>query len=55
MGLTQTDLAEKVFVSRQSIIAIETGKYVPSTILSLKLAKVLGRKVEEIFILESTD
>ena len=54
-NLTQADLADKIGVSRQTINAIEANKYVPSTILALKMAKVFGKKVEEIFTLEKTD
>jgi putative transcriptional regulator len=54
-NLTQADLAEKVKVARQTIIAIEAGKFVPSTILAFKIAKVLNCKVEDIFALEDSD
>ena len=54
-GLTQEDLANKVSVSRQTINAMEANKYVPSTVLALKIAKVFSKTVEEIFILEKTD
>jgi putative transcriptional regulator len=54
-GLTQEDLAGKVAVSRQTINAMEANKYVPSTVLALKIAKVFGKTVEDIFILEKTD
>jgi putative transcriptional regulator len=54
-GLTQEQLAQKVAVSRQSINAIEANKYVPSTVLALKVAKVFNKTVEEIFILEEND
>ena len=50
--LTQAQLAELVNVSRQTIISIETNRYVPSVELSLKLAKALGKKVEDLFVLE---
>ena len=53
--LTQEDLAKLVGVSRQSINAIESGRYVPSTVLALKMAQVFGKPVEEIFFLEETD
>lgn len=53
--LTQTQLAELVGVSRQTIFSIEVSKYVPSVILSLKLARVFGKKVDEIFQLELPD
>lgn len=52
---TQADLAEKVRVSRQTINSIEMGKYVPSTLLALKIAKVFGTTVNEIFSLEDID
>ena len=48
-GLTQQDLSEKAEVSRKSINAIENGIYVPSTVLSLKIAKTLECKVEDLF------
>ncbi|GAB3331885.1 helix-turn-helix transcriptional regulator [Larkinella ripae] len=53
--LSQADLAERIGVSRQTINSIETGRYVPSTILALKLALVFEKNVEEIFQLEETD
>ena len=53
--MTQADLAEKIGVSRQSINAIEKGKYVPSTVLALKISKLFGRKVEDIFMLDSLE
>lgn len=48
-GLTQEELAEKVEVSRQTIIAIEKGNYTPSVLLAIKIAKVFKTSVEEIF------
>ena len=54
-NITQEDLAEKIHVSRQSVNAIETGKYVPSTILALKIARFFDMKVEELFVLEEGD
>ena len=48
-GLTQQELSEKAEVSRKSINAIENGIYVPSTVLSLKIAKTLKCKVEDLF------
>lgn len=55
LNLTQAEVAEKIGVSRQSINAIEKGKYVPSTVLALKLAKLFNTNVETLFILEDTD
>lgn len=53
--MTQAELAEKVQVARQTIIAIESGKFIPSTVLAFKIAMVLGCKVDEIFELEEGD
>jgi putative transcriptional regulator len=53
--MTQAELAVKIGVSRQTINAIESNKYVPSTLLALKLARLFEKKVDEIFILEATD
>ena len=47
--MTQTDLAKQVGVTRQTIIAIEQGKYSPSLELAFKLARALGRNLEEVF------
>ncbi|REC40145.1 helix-turn-helix transcriptional regulator [Chryseobacterium sp. 5_R23647] len=54
-NITQEDLAKKIGVSRQTINAMEAGKYVPSTVLALKIAKYFGKKVEDIFELEDLD
>jgi putative transcriptional regulator len=53
--LTQDDLSKKIGVSRQTINAMEANKYVPSTVLALKIALVFNKRVEEIFMLEDTD
>ena len=53
--MTQAELAEKVDVSRQTIIAIEAAKYVPSTVLALKIARLFGISVNELFELEKGD
>lgn len=52
IGMTQQQLAEAVGVSRQTINAIETKKYVPSTVLALKIARTFGKTVEKVFQLE---
>jgi putative transcriptional regulator len=54
-NLTQAELATKLGVSRQTINTIETGRFVPSTVLALKLAKIFRVTVEEIFLLENSD
>ena len=54
-NITQAELADLIQVSRQTINTIESGKYVPSTVLALKMAKVFNVRVEEIFDLEEGD
>lgn len=54
-NITQAELAELIGVSRQTINTIESNKYVPSTVLALKIARVFEKPVEQIFILEDTD
>jgi len=51
-NMTQAELAEKIGVSRQTINAMEKNKYVPSTLLALKIAKLFGKPVESLFYLE---
>jgi putative transcriptional regulator len=53
--MTQEQLANIVKVSRQTIISIENDKYIPSTIVALKIAKVFKRKVDDLFFLEEFD
>ena len=55
LRMTQQQLADATEVSRQTINAIESGKFVPSTILALKIARIFGKSVEEIFSLEEGD
>ncbi|TYB74337.1 helix-turn-helix transcriptional regulator [Bizionia myxarmorum] len=54
-NMTQADLAEAIGVSRQSINAMEKNKYVPSTVLALKLSRLFKKPVEELFQLEAGD
>jgi len=54
-NLTQAQLAEKAKVSRQTINAMELGKYVPSTVLSLRLSEIFDIPVNELFNLEESD
>ena len=54
-NLTQEQLAEKVSVTRQTINAIELKKFVPSTVLALKICRVFNKTIEEVFSLEDTD
>ncbi len=49
LNLTQDDLAKKISVSRQTINSIEANRYVPSTVLALKLSKVFGKPVNDFF------
>lgn len=54
-GMTQQQLADAAGVSRQTINAIESGKFVPSTVLAIKMAQIFEKSVEEIFQLEDKD
>ena len=53
--ITQQDLAVAVGVSRQTINSIEAARYVPSTVLALKIARYFEKTVDEIFTLEEKD
>jgi putative transcriptional regulator len=53
--LTQDQLAKKIGVSRQTINSIEKGRYVPSTLLALKMSELFGVSVNEFFKLEQDD
>ena len=52
MRVTQQQLAESVGASRQTINAIEGGRFIPSTVLALKIARFFGKTVESVFSLE---
>ncbi|WP_309614018.1 helix-turn-helix transcriptional regulator [Flavobacterium sp.] len=54
-NISQEELSKQISVSRQTINAMEKGKYVPSTVLALKLARFFEKRVEEIFSLEESD
>ena len=54
-NITQEELAKQIGVSRQAINSIELNKFVPSTILALKLSQFFGKTVNEIFSLEESD
>lgn len=53
--LSQADLADKLAVSRQTVNALETGKYLPSLSLAFKIARLFNMQIEEIFIPEEAD
>ena len=55
LRMTQQQLADAIGVSRQTINAIESGKFVPSTVLALKMAQIFEKPVEEIFMLDDED
>lgn len=55
LSLTQDDLAKRIGVSRQTINSIEANRYVPSTVLALKLSDVFGKSVNEFFKLSKND
>lgn len=54
-NLTQEELAQKIGVSRQTINALEANKYVPSTVLALKLSQLFGKSVNDLFELDASD
>ena len=54
-NITQAELAEQVGVSRQTINSIESNKYIPSTVLAIKIARIFSKPLESIFILEDGD
>jgi len=54
-NLTQDDLAKSIGVSRQTINSIEKGRYVPSTVLALKISAIFEKPVNEIFELDEQD
>lgn len=53
--MSQQELADKLHVSRQTVNAIELGKFNPSTLLSLKMSRLFGIPVNELFFLEEGD
>lgn len=53
--MTQVQLAELVKVSRQTIISIESGRYLPSVLLAIKISKILNLSVEDLFHIEKSD
>lgn len=55
LSLTQDDLAKRIGVSRQTINSIEANRYVPSTVLALKLSEVFGKSVNDFFKLSTGD
>lgn len=55
LNITQQELADKVNVSRQTINSIEAERYVPSTVLAIKISNVFRTTVNEIFLLEKND
>ncbi|WP_420573425.1 helix-turn-helix transcriptional regulator [Kordia sp.] len=55
LDITQDELAKKIGVSRQTINSIEKGRYVPSTVLALKLSELFDKPINEFFFLEETD
>ena len=51
-GMTQQELADEVGVTRQTIVALEGGAYTPSLALALRIAKVFGKRVDDVFWLD---
>ncbi len=55
INITQDELAQRIGVSRQTINSIEANRYVPSTVLALKLSQIFNKSVNEFFILTEKD
>ena len=55
LDITQEDLAKRIGVSRQTINSIEKNRYVPSTVLALKISEICNKAVNEIFELDDQD
>jgi putative transcriptional regulator len=55
LDITQDELAQRIGVSRQTINSIEKGRYVPSTVLALKLSEVFSKPVNDFLILDDSD
>ncbi len=55
LRMTQQQLADAIGVSRQTVNAIESGRFVPSTVLALKIARRFGKPVEAVFQLEKDE
>ena len=55
LNITQEELAEKIGVSRQTINSIETNRFVPSTVLALKLSRLFGKSVNDFFELDDEE
>lgn len=55
LNITQQQLADAIGVSRNTINSIESGKYIPSTVLALKIARHFGKSTDSLFQLEDTD
>ena len=54
-NMTQADLAQRVGVSRKTINTIETGRFVPTAITAIKIARAFGLPVEEVFLLDESE
>src|SRR5579859_5035196 len=54
-GVSQQELAQRIELTRQAIGAIESGQYIPNTVVALRLAQVLGCRVEDLFVLADAD
>lgn len=55
LDITQEELAQRIGVSRQTINSIEKNRYVPSTVLALRISALFKKTVNEIFVLDDTD
>ncbi len=54
-GLTQQDMADRLSVSRQTVISLENGRYNPSIMLAFRISKLFKRPIEEVFLFEESE
>ena len=54
-GLTQQDMADRLSVSRQTVISLENGRYNPSIMLAFRISKLFKRPIEEVFLFEELE
>ncbi len=55
LGLTQQDMADRLSVSRQTVISLENGRYNPSIMLAFRIARLFEKQIEEVFLFEESE
>ncbi len=54
-GLTQQDMADRLSVSRQTVISLENGRYNPSIMLAFRIARLFEKQIEDVFLFEESE